>query len=87
MVNGYSGYFAGTYNALAPYLREFPRGYSPEVLRTHGVTHVTLNCGLQYAFPCEETRQMMRRSPDLRIVKAATWQNGQVELYELLPQP
>jgi hypothetical protein len=86
MVNGYSGYFTSTYNALAPSLRQFPQGRSPEVLRTAGVTHVILNCGLGYAVPCEDMRQMMRGSPDLRIIRDTKWQGGQVELYELLPQ-
>ena len=84
MVNGYSGYIPRSYVELAPALEQFPRGDSPAVLRTRGVTHVILNCGLHYDMPCEETRRLMRASPDLTIVRDARWHGEQVELYELL---
>ena len=48
MVNGYSGYIPESYTTLAPDLLEFPRGDSAAALRRRGVTHVTVNCGLQF---------------------------------------
>jgi hypothetical protein len=86
MVNGYSGYIPSSYSALAPYLREFPRRFSIDALRRTGVTHVILNCGLQF-ISCEDTRALMRQSPELRIMRDTQWEGGQVELYELAPAP
>jgi hypothetical protein len=83
MVNGYSGHLPRSYNELLPALKDFPRGDTPSALRKRGVTHVTLNCGLQY-LPCEDIRRLMRGSRDLRIVSGARWRGQQVELYELL---
>jgi hypothetical protein len=76
MVNGYSGYIPSSYSALAPYLKEFPRRFSVDALRRTGVTHVILNCGLQF-ISCEETRMLMRQSPELRIVRDTQWEGGQ----------
>ena len=84
MVNGYSGYIPRSYQALAPALMDFPRGETPAALRTYGVTHVILNCGLRYAVPCEDIRRLMRQSGALRIVRNVRWHGEQVELYELL---
>jgi hypothetical protein len=83
MVNGYSGHIPASYDELTPALQNFPRGTTPAELRARGVTHVVVNCGLRYAVPCEETRLLMRKSPDLRMVREARWENEQVELYEL----
>jgi hypothetical protein len=82
MVNGYSGHIPESYTALAPDLLEFPRGDSAVALRRRGVTHVTVNCGLQSA-DCEQTMTVMRQSPDLRLVMETDWEGEPVRLFEL----
>jgi hypothetical protein len=83
MVNGYSGFFPPSYRALAPELIAFPRGDTADALRRHGVTHVTINCGLGYA-NCEETASLMSQSTELRLVADTLWQGASVQLYELV---
>jgi hypothetical protein len=83
MVNGYSGIFPLRYVKLMPTLLAFPRGDTLDVLAAHGVTHVTINCGLHYP-NCEETRTRMRDSPGLRLVRESLWEGQPVELYELV---
>jgi hypothetical protein len=82
MVNGYSGYIPESYTALAPDLLEFPRGDSAAALRRRGVTHVTVNCGLQSA-DCGETMTVMGQSPDLRLIMETSWEGEPVRLFEL----
>jgi hypothetical protein len=82
MVNGYSGHIPESYTALEPDLLEFPRGGSTAALRRRGVTHVTVNCGLQSA-DCDETMNVMRQSPDLRLIEEASWEGEPVRLFEL----
>jgi len=82
MVNGYSGHIPESYTALEPDLLEFPRGGSAAALRRRGVTHVTVNCGLQSA-DCDETMNVMRQSPDLRLIEETSWEGEPVRLFEL----
>jgi hypothetical protein len=86
MVNGYSGFLPQWfYEQLFPRLGEFPRGNSADVLREHGVTHVTVNCGLRYMnMNCEETADLMRISTDLRLIAETRWEGAPVRLYELI---
>lgn len=81
-VNGYSGYVPESYAALTPDLVEFPRGDTVAALRRHGVTHVTVNCGLQRNV-CKETMTLMGRSPGLRLLTEARWEGEPVQLFEL----
>jgi hypothetical protein len=83
MVNGYSGFFPPSYQALAPQLIAFPRGNSADALRQRGVTHVTVNCGLGYP-NCGETVRLMSQSKDLRLIADTLWQGAPVQLYELI---
>jgi len=83
MVNGYSGFFPPSYQALAPELIAFPRGNSADALRRRGVTHVTVNCGLGYPY-CGETVRLMSQSKDLRLIADTLWQGAPVQLYELI---
>jgi hypothetical protein len=82
MVNGYSGFFPPSYQALAPQLMAFPRGDTVGALRRRGVTHVTVNCGLGYP-GCVETARLMALSKDLRLIADTLWQGEPVQLYEL----
>ena len=81
-VNGYSGYVPESYDALTPDLVEFPRGDTVAALRRHGVTHVTVNCGLQRNV-CKETMTLMAQSPGLHLLTEARWEGEPVQLYEL----
>jgi hypothetical protein len=83
LVNGYSGFIPQSYQEVAPNLLKFPRGDTPNALRRRGVTHVTLNCALRYS-DCKETAQLIRQSPDLRLIANERWKGESVELYELI---
>jgi DNA helicase IV len=82
MVNGYSGHIPESYMALAPDLLEFPRADSAAALRRRGVTHVTVNCGLQSA-DCDETMNVLRQAPDLKLIMETSWEGEPVRLIEL----
>lgn len=82
MVNGYSGFIPESYDRLAEDLVEFPRGDWAARLRSLGVTHVSVNCGLWDA-TCEDVVSYIRASRDLRLVSEARWQGRPVQLYEL----
>lgn len=82
MVNGYSGHIPESYATLASELLEFPRGDSAAALRRRGVTHVTVNCGLQSA-DCDQTMTVMGQSPDLRLIMETSWEGEPVRLFEL----
>ena len=82
MVNGYSGHLPRSYTGVAPSLLAFPRGDAVAVLRRWGVTHVTVNCGLQRP-RCKETMTQVGRSPDLRLIRETRWEGEPVQLFEL----
>jgi hypothetical protein len=82
MVNGYSGFVPESYVSLTPDLLEFPRGNTLAALRRRGVTHVTVNCGLQRN-GCKETMTLMGHTPGLRLVSEARWEGEPVQLFEL----
>jgi hypothetical protein len=82
MVNGYSGYIPESYKLLAPDLLEFPRGDTVAALRRRGVTHVSLNCGLQSG-DCNESINRMRESTALRLIAETQWEGEPVQLFEL----
>lgn len=82
MVNGYSGFIPESYDRLALDLVEFPRGDWVARLRSRGVTHVSVNCGLWDA-TCEDVVTRIRASRELRLVSEMRWQGRPVQLYEL----
>jgi len=84
MVNGYSGFVPKSYIQLRRDILLFPAAEAVDVLRRHGATHVTVNCGLGYA-GCDELMDAMRRARRLRLSADTIWQGHSVQLYELLP--
>jgi hypothetical protein len=84
MINGYSGQIPRSYEVLVEDLVRFPRREPVATLRQRGVTHVMLNCGLDYVVQCEDISTQMRLSKDLHLVQASTFQGRTIELYELL---
>jgi hypothetical protein len=82
MVNGYSGFIPESYDRLALDLVEFPRGDWVARLRSRGVTHVSVNCGLWDA-TCEDVVSRIRALRELRLVSEMRWQGRPVQLYEL----
>jgi hypothetical protein len=82
MVNGYSGFIPMSYADLTKALVPFPAPSALAALRAHGVTYLTVNCGLGYE-GCEETLRRMRQSPSLRLLDDATWEGHAVDLFEL----
>ena len=84
MVNGYSGFVPKSYQDLHRDLALFPAAEAVDALRTRGVTHVTVNCGFNYA-GCNELIDAMRRARRLRLVATTGWRGFPVQLYEVLP--
>jgi hypothetical protein len=82
MVNGYSGFIPKSYADLQKEISRFPDAESVAALRRRGVTHVTLNCGLNYP-GCNELRSEMRFSPYLRLIADTEWQGRPMQLYEV----
>lgn len=85
MVNGYSGFIPASYHAIEPQLLAFPAGDGIDTLRRRGVTHVTINCALEYT-GCSRMRTRMAASPELRLVAEADWEGQPVRLYEIVPR-
>jgi hypothetical protein len=83
MVNGYSGYVPASYKQLRSEMARFPNDEGIDALRRRGVTHVTVNCGLDYP-GCDELMAAMKTARRLRLIANATWLGQPVQLYELL---
>ena len=82
MINGYSGFIPRSYADLRLEIAAFPTAGAVAALRRRGVTHVTVNCGLDYP-DCNELLDEMRRSPYLRLVADTQWLGHPVQLYEV----
>jgi hypothetical protein len=85
MINGYSGFFPLTYDALLKRVEPFPDPKAIEALAAQGVTHVSVNCAL-YSSPrgCAGVLEGADRSPRLRLVVETRWQGAVVRLYQLV---
>lgn len=83
MINGYSGFIPPDYEPLMDSLEDFPAPAAIDVLRSAGVTHVTVNCAL-YRTGCEAILQAADASPALRVLARAQWEGQPVALYELV---
>jgi hypothetical protein len=86
MINGYSGFIPRDYEPLMDSLQDFPAPATVDVLRSAGVTHVTVNCAL-YRTGCDVLLQAVDASPALRAVARAQWEGQPVALYELVRMP
>ena len=82
MVNGYSGFSPPGREALPELVRGFPDGASIAALRMHGATHVTINCALMGA-ECDTVLRKVAQTPQLTLLKEATWEGKPVRLYRL----
>ncbi len=82
MINGYSGFTPPGYELLMEGLRDFPAPATIGLLRSSGVTHVTVNCAL-YVTGCEPILAAIDASPALRAVASGLWEGQPVRLYEL----
>ena len=85
MINGYSGFFPLTNDALLARVEPFPDPKAIEALAAQGVTHVSVNCAL-YVDPrgCVRVLEGADRSPRLRRVVQTRWQGAVVCLYQLV---
>jgi hypothetical protein len=83
MVNGHSGFSPQSYADLHEEIVNFPRDEAVAALRARGVSHVTVNCGLNY-LGCDDLADLMRHSKQLRMIAEASWMGHQVQLYEVL---
>jgi hypothetical protein len=80
MVNGYSGFVPRSYQLLEPKLVDFR---DVDVLRSLGVTHVTVNCGLDLE-DCGPSLTEVENVDGLRLLTESKWEGEVVRLYELL---
>jgi hypothetical protein len=83
MINGYSGFTPPSYEPLMDGLRDFPAPATFDLLRSSGVTHVTVNCAL-YVTGCEPLLATLDGSPAFRVVASGQWDGQPVRLYELV---
>jgi hypothetical protein len=83
MVNGYSGHYPPGQVEFEEALRPFPDPPTLELLRSRGVTHVTVNCAL-YRGGCDELLGRIDKLPDFRLVSSVKWEAQPVRLYELV---
>lgn len=83
MINGYSGFTPPGYEPLMDGLRDFPASPAIDLLRSRGVTHVTVNCAL-YVTGCEPVLAGIDGSPAFRPVASGQWEGQPVKLYELV---
>ena len=85
MINGYSGFFPSTYDALLARVEPFPDPKAIEALAAQGATHVSVNCALYDSRRfCARVLEEADRSPRLRRVVQTRWQGEVVRLYQLV---
>lgn len=86
MVNGYSGYFPPTYDALLEGAEQFPAPLALDVFRARGVTHLAVTCALT-ADPvrCDGLIERVQSSPHVRLVASSPWEGHPALLFELMP--
>jgi hypothetical protein len=83
MVNGYSGFLPGGYEALVQRMHGFPDEETISLLKSRGVTHLSINCAL-YRTPCGEVIDALEALPSVTLVAEARWENAPVRLYQLV---
>ena len=83
MINGYSGFTPPAYEPLMDGLRDFPAPATIDLLRSSGVTHVTVNCAL-YVTGCEPILATIDASSAFRTVASGQWEGQPVRLYQLV---
>lgn len=81
-VNGYSGFLPSGREVLPEIVRGFPDSVSIAALRMHGATHVTINCALMGP-DCDAVMRKADQTPQLTLLKEATWEGKPVRLYRL----
>lgn len=91
MINGYSGYEPESHSALRESLERFPDPATIAVLRSRGVTHVTVNCALfrdaGFESRCDRVLRAASSEPGLREVARTRWANATVVLFEMTDAP
>ena len=83
MINGYSGFTPSSYEPMMDALRDFPAPPTIDLLRSRGVTHVSINCAL-YVTRCAPVLSAIGASQAFRLVSDGQWQGQPVRLYELV---
>jgi hypothetical protein len=83
MINGYSGFTPPDYEPMMDVLKDFPAPATITSLRSHGVTHVTVNCAL-YVTGCDSIVSGADASGAFRLVSRGNWEGQPVLLYELV---
>jgi hypothetical protein len=83
MINGYSGFTPSHYEPMIEVLKDFPAPAAIDLLRSRGVTHVTVNCAL-YVTGCESVVAGVDATDAFRLVARAEWQGQPALLYELV---
>ena len=83
MVNGYSGHSPPDEDKFEQGVERFPEPQTLDLLRSRGVTHVTINCALLRPRSCDHLFGLVDAVPDLKLVTSGKWEGLPVRLYEL----
>jgi hypothetical protein len=80
LVNGYSGFIPQSYAEYVKDVANFPDAAAMDAFRRHGVTHVTVNCGL--GLPgCDALQARAKQSATLKLVVETVWRGQLVDLF------
>ena len=86
MINGYSGFIPPDYEPLMDSLRGFPAPPTVGVMKSAGVTHVTVNCAL-FGTGCEAVLEAAAASTELRAVASGQWEGQPSDCTSLVQVP
>lgn len=86
MLNGYSGYTPGEYDAVAATIDSLWEPGALDRIRERGATHVTVNCALflSYQQRCRNIIGELDRLPRLEKVSTVNWSGENAVLYRIL---
>jgi hypothetical protein len=82
MINGYSGFMPRSYDEFQHGVADFPGPGALAMLRTRGVTHISVNCAF-YRGGCDALLDRLNAMPAFRRIAEARWQNSRVALFAL----
>jgi hypothetical protein len=83
LVNGNSGFFPRSYYALVDDLLRFPSDEGMAALRARGVEYLVVHGGFEHAPEHARLTAALEQRPDVALVTADRWIEGEVRLYRL----
>jgi hypothetical protein len=82
LLNGYSGFAPGNYVDVQSKLEDFPSPATLDVLRSAGVTHITVNCRF-YGSRCGTVLRGLDALTGVRPIASGKWEGAEVRLYRI----